>query len=957
MKTIKSLLAASVSLALVTACGSDFIDYPDEPINNAPIITVSDAEGLEKQTISISSQVEDEGTVTYLWSQNAGLPVSLQNTTTDTVSFVAPSVSEDKKISLNLKVTDSDGLASEKNVVVDIKQQLVNLSIEGIATDSPLIEADIKAVIGEQEFTSKTTSDGYYTLDLALDDDADMSQLVVLEAQGKDDQQAALLQSKLMSFASLLNRAGDDGILTSNEDFAVNITNFTTAKSALLARQNAYSGISTEQDLIRLMNELNAEELVQFATAIKVILDHSEGTAELGLPDGVENVFELALDSQKMSKFINLIKQRVEFKESRAEMLFDANVVDKTETSSFSAFYFNRNNFNFKPIIELDNNGTGYYSDELGRTSFQWSQNNGLYTLENTEGIINKSTVDFVTIGGEQVRVDVEKSTYKIELEVLSNDDNSALINVNRHVKTHYPKNELPDEENKNTLTTYAFTSNNRVDFSLHQTVDKLALPLPNNLKEETGISLFSATFILEPDGSGSIKELNNSPIQWQEVNISGTQSLFITLSDFDNKGYFFHQFGNTGGVFNIAVQSDFMDKNSSVGIGGGIEPNEEFNVEMVPGIYSNPDYSINKFWFELWPDGRLVVVSTSDYDENEQISSDEVSITKGNWFVRDGELTIIRNRGGDNCFYIEEGTNCGVSTRYIWNAFEQPDDSRYLTQKLIWPESYGIPDQIGIRKFTRFNERLSALPDNVLQEIGERAFVHLTGLIATSQYTNKVLHVASHDDWAEQFTGTILLNDDKQFSQTLFDEVLGGDYQSFADGQVILKTQDRIQTHNYGFLIESNNVVIGAYNGLPWPHFYDEANAKEYISKVATSTPVSTVEHLLNREIFMVDRDRDGKWVVSYLKFDADKITFFSDENFANSEGEQTYNTDDTGMISFPDDQNTLYLSLVTDGFNIIVTNDAERGDKDFNYFLFDHQKAQNFVDNINSLRASALR
>ena len=51
------------------------------------------------------------------------------------------------------------------------------------------------------------------------------------------------------------------------------------------------------------------------------------------------------------------------------------------------------------------------------------------------------------------------------------------------------------------------------------------------------------------------------------------------------------------------------------------------------------------------------------------------------------------------------------------------------------------------------------------------------------------------------------------------------------------------------------------------------------------------------------------------------------------------------------------MYLSLVTDAFNIIVTNDVENEHKDFNYFLFDLNKAKDFIYNSNALRESAYR
>lgn len=267
------------------------------------------------------------------------------------------------------------------------------------------------------------------------------------------------------------------------------------------------------------------------------------------------------------------------------------------------------------------------------------------------------------------------------------------------------------------------------------------------------------------------------------------------------------------------------------------------------------------------------------------------------------------------------------------------------------------MPELNGVRKFTRFNERPIALPDNILYQIGEAPFVRLTGLLDPTQYANKVLYAASHDYWAEQSIESIVFNDDKHYTRTLFDEIEHGEYQNFIDGQVILRTEESRITHNYGFLMESNDVVIGAYIGLPWPHFNNEADAKIYASNVVSSSPVSTIEHLLNREIYMVDRDLSATWVVSYIKFSEGSAFIYEDGNFTDIKTELQYSIDESGMISFLDNENTMYLSLVTDSFNIMVTNDAENRSKDFNYILFDYQKAHDFVRNTNALRQSSGR
>lgn len=961
MNLIKSMLAASISLALLSGCESDFVDHPDEPINTAPVISVSDTAVVEKQAISISATVQDEGPVNYLWSQNAGLSVALENTNTGTVSFIAPSVSEDKKISLNLTVTDSEGLTSEKNVVVDIQQQLVKLSLEGIATDSPLIDAAIKAKIGSQEFTTTTNSDGYYSLELALDDDADMSQLVTIEAQGKEQQQAALLQSRLMSFASLKTKAGDDAVLTNDEDFSVNITNLTTAKSALLARENLFVDIKSEQDLKRLSNEISADELVKVATAIKVILDKSTSNELFALPEGVNNVLELALDNEKMTQYIKKVEQTPEFSQAQEEMLADEKVVDKSEQVSLEALYFNPGLMFFNiPMVELNTDGSGRYLKAGQSGSLQWSYYNNVYTLQNPEGFINYTSSQHSVVDGQNVYTDIDVSVYKAEITILSSDENGVLIKEKTYSKIHYPNGEQPDQQETSEITTQAFTSKQQVDFSLAQT-SLIAVPMPSVLFEQADVTLNAATLKLNSDGSGELVELNNTPIQWQLIADGAKQSLQITLTEYDNRRFLFRQLSQGDGVINIAVLAEASDA-SDVGIGSEITPSEQFTMHSVPSVYNYAVYNqeLSGFWFELWPDGRLITVSTNDNDANGQLSTNEVYVTKGNWQLTNGKLVISRNKGGDDCYYTVQNPNCWEYNRREWSLFEDVGESVYVTNKILLADeqqSSLAQARVDDRKYNRVTGRPVSLPDEILQQIGQQPFVALTGLLDATHYVDKTLYAGVHDYWFDELLATIKLDQNQQYTLTHNEDTAKGDYHVFSDGQVILRGNTIDQTQNYGFLVESNDVVIGAYNGLPWPHFDNEADAKEYMSNVAGNKPVSNVEHLIGRDIYMVDRDRDDQWVVSYLKFDEDKITIYSDESFTTINTELDYSVDDTGMISFPDDQNTMYLSLVTDEFNIIITNDVGNSSKDFNYFLFDQQKAKDFVNNTNALRESAQR
>ncbi|WP_462146774.1 PKD domain-containing protein [Pseudoalteromonas gelatinilytica] len=972
MKYLKTLLATSISLALLAGCGSDDFkidqqqseqtEQPQEPVNQAPSITLENAQGVEKQTITLTASVEDEGDVTYLWAQSDGIAVSLENTETDTVSFVAPSVTQDQSISLTLTVKDEQGLSATKDVDVEIKQQLVVLTVDGIATDSPLMEASVKATLGEHEFTTTTTTDGLYSLVIEVDDDIDMSQVVTIEAQGNNDQQAALLQSRLMSFATLKSRAGDDGVLSQADDFAVNVTNLTTAKAALMLRENAMSEIVTEQDLQRLGSEINADELIQVATAIKVILDKSSSNDALALPAGVDNVLELALDEQKITDYIAAVKDEPAFTQAKEEMLADDKVVDNSNISEINTLYLNEGIQYYNPVIEFNNDGQGHYTTYSNQGSFTWHKNNNVYTLENPDGIFNISSSEQVLIDGQQVYIDMESSVYKVEITLLTDAENGVILKEKQFSKVSYPNGEKPDYEDTSEFLTNAFTNNQQVDFAL-ATTTPLAVPFPsvtyNNGEVET--SLDAATLILDADGSGSLVELANTPLQWQLVESGGKKSLVITLTDYNNQSFTFRQLTSADGIVHIAAFNNDDAAKAFVHIASQIKSNEYFDIQTVPSVYAHTSGALSAFWFELWPDGRLITVSTYDYNNDAELSADEVGISRGNWSLQDGKVSLSRYTGGEGCYYADISPSCWEYNRREWRLIEQVNDSVYFTRKMMWA---GLPNtgftQVGYnnRKLIKQNDRPIQLPEETLQGIGQFPYVNLTGLVALNNYLEKPLYYVSYEYSSEGEVGYFQFNADQTFDYYQDGELSAGSYQAFADNQVILRDDTSFfYGKRYGLLAESNNVVIAAFDSFVWPHFGSEVDAKGYAEAVAQNTPVSGIDHLLEQKVYMVDRDQKGQWVMTFLKFGNGKITIYSDESFSSIETELAYTVTEEGVINLSNTENTMYLSLVTDAFNIIVTHDVENESKDFNYFLFDFNKAKDFINNSNALRESAYR
>ncbi|EWH06665.1 hypothetical protein AT00_10395 [Pseudoalteromonas lipolytica SCSIO 04301] len=969
MKQIKTLLAASISLILLAGCNSDDskdnVEKSKDPINQAPIIILNNAEGVEKQIITITASVQDEGEVTYLWSQNSGALVSLENTKTNTVSFVAPSVTENIKISLNLTVEDEEGLTSSQDVEVEVKQQFVSLTLNGVATDSPLMDATIKATMGEHNFTTTTDSDGTYTLELNVDDDTDMSQLITIEAQGKDDQKEALLQSKLMSFESLKAKAGNDAVLTSDENFGVNVTNLTTAKSALISRENLYKEVETEQDLIRLRNEINAEELVKVATAIKVVLDKSSNNQSLSLPDGITNVLELALNNEKMTQYIKDIEQTPEFTQAKEEMLADEKVVQKPNANGIDTFYYSRGNLYINQVVELNNDGTGQYLLNAFDGTFKWTYSDGIYTLENPEGFYVNESISEVNIDGEVKSVIQKASLYKSELKILSATDNGFIVSETEYTNISYPNGEYDDYQLIDDSIFKVITQAQQVDFTLAQTEFPISLPGPNILIED--VVLGAMTVSLNDDGTGKILELGdtNASINWQLIDDKGKKSLQITLNDYDNQSIIFKQLSDNEGVIQVAVVSEFYDKKyARVGFASLVNESEVFSLETVPGIYSyNFDgKSLEEFWFELWPDGKAVTMSVSDTDNDGELSADESKVFKGNWKLENDVLTITRNLNDYNgCYYIGYDFACWQWNTRQWKLIEQIEDTIYVNHMHQFTYNQGEEPRektFDNRKFNKASERpiLAPLADEILQQIGYQPPIALKGLVSFDTYLDKRLYFVNFDYYQEGEVGYFQFNTDESFEFYQDDQLSTGNYQLFADNQAVLR--DNISFNygkSYGLLAESSNVLITAFDDSIWPQFSNETDAKVYISTVTDNKPVSTIDHLLNRKIYMVDRGDNSEWHISFLQFDKEKVKIYSDESFSVVQAELDYSVTEEGMMSISG--NSLFLSLVTDAFNIVVTNVDENDTRDFNYFLFEHQKAIDFVQNANVFQESSTR
>lgn len=177
-------------------------------------------------------------------------------------------------------------------VTVDVGQSLM---LRGKATDAPLSGATVSATVDGHTFTTVADAAGDYALAVISTDGG----MVTLAAQGTGPQAVANFQAYLGDFTRLQDEAGSDGILSRDENHAVQVTNVSTAQ-AVLARE-ALAGVPITDDaaLAQALESLDYARVMRAAAAIKLAVD--EGFA---LPAGVPDTLALVSSASAMEGFI-----------------------------------------------------------------------------------------------------------------------------------------------------------------------------------------------------------------------------------------------------------------------------------------------------------------------------------------------------------------------------------------------------------------------------------------------------------------------------------------------------------------------------------------------------------------------------------------------------------------------------------------------------------------------------
>jgi hypothetical protein len=619
----------------------------------------------EKGSVTISPVVSSVGEISYNWSVVDSNDIVLSNPDAKDLVFNAPSVTSDTSVTLQLVISDNDGDNITLNTVVDISQIHTPLIITGVATDSPLSDADLSVFVGDRLALSDIFADinGNYTALLRIDDDDNADAMIKVVAMGVGDQLVAGLVSLLGSANVLIEQSGEDGVLTSSDNFNVNVTNMTTAYYALTKAENKGQEVENSDKLQKLGAVVNYNLLMKLATAIKVAIDKAPDNEDLNLPEGINNTLELISDLQLLLTYIADVELTKEFTEAQEEILTDENLVDQTVFSVPEVIYIASGGaLSFSsPVMNFDSDGTG----REGENVFEWSVNGNVVSAEFIAPFSGAELFHNVDTPEGAIQVSYINQPISFELTKVNSTETEIFFSKKTVFEKQYNADELErrgiflDNVMHNVyVNSLGYIGGNEI------VIEKLDfgtvyLPIPafDERNELGSFNITSDAFTLNSNGKG------HSAAMDYDINWSISDGM-LDIEMIDSTGEItdvqYVKIVSDSGLDQFSFSVDGEPELSFSGKGEILAEPISWGMQDIPGIYGYPNSTsgnpLSHFWWELYEGGNADTISTNDENEDGIITEDEVYRMYGTWYVEEGnKLVITRVRNSLTSEYDSE--------------------------------------------------------------------------------------------------------------------------------------------------------------------------------------------------------------------------------------------------------------------------------------------------------------
>jgi predicted secreted protein len=658
------------------AVDTDSVNINVDNIFAPEVALVSEITLQEQTSASLQAQVTQTtyDITSIAWTQVSGDTLNIDSATnSDTVQITTPSIDQDAVATLRVTVTDSIGQTAQADVIVTIEAHK-ELTLIGKVTDEVIANARVCAQeIDSAETCSNADANGDYLLTL---EELSSNSLITLTATGQASQSFVTFKSQLGTVATLLERAGSDKVLTKDEDFGVNITNVTTAKYALILSQVA--NIDDDFTLAFAIGQLSPKKLIEYAAAIKVVVDN----ADIDLPDGISSTLDLVANSNVIDDFIEAlnIEHSIAFDTAIAAIFEDANLLPEVDGLVFNGSFILADLQNsesaFKPFaiaFNQDNTATissSYMNAESANWQLVGNQmrvdliNNPLYL---TTHCLDNSEKYECHVFADSMQIDwiVQGSSYDLVKVVISQSQTD-------------PSGSHPDRLIEETYYLNLIKDSEITELVIEDFVDKQwSLPTYNassviTIANNKAFGLSAAQMLFNADNTGSYRDEYNDDVDFN-WNINESGQLIVEVSLTDNQDYTWTYSQIKTGISNLFVlssysaTSDIRTYQMTIGNATEVTTTSSFTELTLPGkydLYLGGDARSSEV-ITILPDG----IAYKYIEEKNSISS---AYHYYDWSIVDGLLTFT-NR-------VYTGTS---ASSLEWNksqSCEQNCDSTTLT-------------------------------------------------------------------------------------------------------------------------------------------------------------------------------------------------------------------------------------------------------------------------------------
>lgn len=276
VKKVISILA----IAALSACGgsSNKATTPDPaptppPANTAPTANndVGLAQNNQPVVIDVLSNDTDAENNEITISKVVTMPTMGSVEISNNTLVYTPNKDVALKDSLEYEISDGE-LTATATVEITVNH---TLNIHGKVTDSPIANAEVTTLLGNELFTATADNEGNYTLALTIN--SMVPELVVIAAKGSEDkaQQGVELIAIINDTTSLLSQVNDNRDIVT-DDNSTNVTHVTTASYLLTADRNSNKAVTSMAEFKQLASELDSSELMSTAGFIKLLVDNDD---------------------------------------------------------------------------------------------------------------------------------------------------------------------------------------------------------------------------------------------------------------------------------------------------------------------------------------------------------------------------------------------------------------------------------------------------------------------------------------------------------------------------------------------------------------------------------------------------------------------------------------------------------------------------------------------------------